>query len=371
MIDDFGLVGDQCRLDADRQIGGDPAHRGLDVAAQRQDIAAVAHRDGKPDRRFSVDPEHRLRRVGVAAAHLGDIAQPQDPPSPSREIDVADILLGGERAGDLQRYRFLAGAQHPRRAHDILRLQGCDQCARIDAQAGELREREVDVDHFILSAEHVDLRDVGYFQKFAADVLHVVAQFAEGESVRSKPVDRAVGIAELVVEERADDALRQRLPHVADLFAHVVPGVLDSAPVHAAEKVDEDHRSAGGGVAAQYVKMRHLLQGAFEPLRHLQQRLVERGARPLRLHDHRADREHRVLRPAEAQKRQRPGGDDHDHQKDDDRAIADRPLGKVESAHDAAPSSLTFSPGRNDCTPAVTTTSPGSSPCPTITCARS
>src|SRR5215469_16467256 len=189
-------------------------------------------------------------------------------------------------------------------------------------------------------------------------MLHLIAQLAKGEAVRGKAVNRAVSVPELVIKEGADNALGQGLAHIADLFADLVPGVIDHPSMRAAEEIDKDHRPAGIGVAAQDVEVWHLLQRALEPLGQLQQGLVERGAGPLRLHHHRADREYRVFRPPELEKGERPGGDDDDHQIDDYRAVADRPLGKIETAHDAAPSSLTFSPGRSDCTPAVTMTSP-------------
>ena len=43
-------------------------HRPLDVSAKRQDIAAIAHRDGEADGQAAVYAEHRLRRIGEAAA---------------------------------------------------------------------------------------------------------------------------------------------------------------------------------------------------------------------------------------------------------------------------------------------------------------
>ena len=40
------------------------------LLAERQDVAALAHRDPEPDRRLAVDAEHRLRRVDIAAPDL-------------------------------------------------------------------------------------------------------------------------------------------------------------------------------------------------------------------------------------------------------------------------------------------------------------
>ena len=95
VVDGDGLVGDQLRLDADRQVGRDLAPSLLDVLAERQDVAAVAHGDRKADRRLAVDAEQRLRRVGDNRGGPGDIAQPEHAAADD-EVDVRDVLLGYE-----------------------------------------------------------------------------------------------------------------------------------------------------------------------------------------------------------------------------------------------------------------------------------
>ena len=67
-------------------------HGVLDVLAERKDVAAVAHGDGKPDRGLAVDAEHRLRRIGKAAPDVGDVAQAQHAAADD-EVDVANVLL--------------------------------------------------------------------------------------------------------------------------------------------------------------------------------------------------------------------------------------------------------------------------------------
>ena len=79
MLDGHRLVGDERRLDPDRQVRGDLRHGLLDVVPERQDVAALAHGDGEPDALLSVDAEHRLRRVGGTARHARDVAQADDP----------------------------------------------------------------------------------------------------------------------------------------------------------------------------------------------------------------------------------------------------------------------------------------------------
>ena len=205
-VDGDRLVGDQHRLDADRQVGRDVGHLLAHVLAQRQDVAGVAHRDRQADGRLAVDAEHRLRRVGEAAAHGGDVAQAEDAVA-GDEVDRLDVALGVEGAGDAQEHALVLG------------LDRCRPGARGSAPAaspaivvqsrrrpGELLGRELDEDLLVLRAEHLDLGDVGHLQQARARRLDVVAQLAEGEAVGGEAVDDAEGVAEVVVEERADDA---------------------------------------------------------------------------------------------------------------------------------------------------------------------
>ena len=57
-VDRDGLVRNEFRLDADRQVCGDPRHQSLDVCAERKNVTAVAHRDCKPDGRFAIDTKY-------------------------------------------------------------------------------------------------------------------------------------------------------------------------------------------------------------------------------------------------------------------------------------------------------------------------
>ena len=59
-----GLVGDERRFDANGQVRLDLGHGVLDVAPEREHIAAFPHGDGESDALLSVDAEHRPRRIG-------------------------------------------------------------------------------------------------------------------------------------------------------------------------------------------------------------------------------------------------------------------------------------------------------------------
>ena len=185
----------------------------------------------------------------------------------------------------------------------------CACSARISAErsmpsVGQLLHGELDEDPFVLRAEDLDLGDVRHMEQLRAHVFHVVSKLAEGEAIGREAVDDAERVAELVVEAGSDYARRERMAHVADAFAHVVPDVRYLSRRRAALEIDEDRRDAGARVAAQEVELRRLLQRPLEPLRDLLQRVVDRGPGPRGLDDHRLDDEGRVLVPPEPVVRQ-------------------------------------------------------------------
>ena len=65
MADRLRLVRHHDRFDADRQVGLQLLHGLLDVAAEREHVAAVAHGNRQAQAGLAVDAEDRVRRVGV------------------------------------------------------------------------------------------------------------------------------------------------------------------------------------------------------------------------------------------------------------------------------------------------------------------
>ena len=262
-----------------------------------------------------------------------------------------------------RRYDLLRlGVDGTGRDHDVLRLQRRRQRGGGETVAGQLGGRELNIDALGLGADQVHLGDIRHLQQPRADILDIVAQLAIGESVRGKAIDDAVGVAELVVGDRADHPRRQRQLDVLHLLANLVPGVRHLLRPGRSLQIHEDRRLARPGVALQVVEVRRFLQLALDPLGDLKQRIVQRRARPLRLHHHRLDGEGGVLVAPQSQ----VGGDAEDnerrHQEVYNGTVRDRPGGQVEAVIAQSPSRRTFWPGRKACTPAVTTTSPSLSP---------
>ncbi len=137
-------------------------------------------------------------------------------------------------------------------------------CVRRNAEAGELRVRDLDVDALIRVAEIIDLADVGHAQQLFAQLVGVVVQLGRREAITFERIDIGVDVAELVVEERPLDTGRQRGGDVAHFLAHLVPRRLHLAHGRRVFHREEQERLAGARVAAQEVDIRRLLQLAAD-----------------------------------------------------------------------------------------------------------
>ena len=90
-------------------------------------------------------------------------------------------------------------------------------------------------------------------------LVDVVAQLALGEAVGGEAVDDAEHVAEVVVEERPQHALRQGVADVADAVAHLLPDFGDVLGREGAVEIDVDRHHAGAGDRAQSVEAGGLL----------------------------------------------------------------------------------------------------------------
>ena len=159
LLDDLRLVGHQVGLDADGQIGGHPGEALLDVLAERENVGVLGHRDGKPDGWNAVVAEHRLLRIDVVAADLGDVTQPKEP-AIDAEVDGLEAFFRRELAGDADRDLLDIGVDGAAGLDGVLLLQCLHQLGDVEPHGGELLRRELQVDFLVLGAEEVDLRDV-------------------------------------------------------------------------------------------------------------------------------------------------------------------------------------------------------------------
>ena len=214
-----------------------------DVVPERQDVAALAHGDGEPDGVLAVDAEHRLRRVGGAARHARDVAQADDAAVATKLMARSPARTGTRpRRG---RGSSRPGLHHARRRDGVLGLQRGDQrgrgrCRGRPAARSRTRRRRARPARPMMSI----LEMSGSWSSCLRTSSTWSRSSRSGEAVGGEAVDDAVGVAELVVEERADDALRQRSGDVA--APSCAPGTRCPAPRPAASSPSGRRRSWPG-----------------------------------------------------------------------------------------------------------------------------
>ena len=222
LLDHDGLIGHEVHADADGQFADDLVHLLLQRLAELQQVRAGLHADGKADGRLALEPEQRLRRVDVAAADGGDVAEAEEAVVDA-QVEVAQALLRRELPRHPDADAFRAGLDDAGGRDRVLGLERLHDVLLADAEGGHLARRELQEDHLVLGADQVDLADIRHRENLGPHVLDIVAQLPLRQPVRGERVDVAVHVAEVVVEDGTHDALGQ-LPF------DVVDHVPDSSP---------------------------------------------------------------------------------------------------------------------------------------------
>ena len=212
---------DVADLDSGRQLRLDLHELRVERAPEVDHVAALDHRHADAERLTSVPAHLLLRRIDVAARHVRDVAEPEHAVVRA-DREVADGVLGIERARGAEVDAVGRRLEGARRRHRVLRSQRLHDLPRLDAEQREPRIRQLDEDLLLLLADEVDLGHAGNAQQLGAHPVAELLQVAVAEAVARERVDVRVGVAELVVEVRSLDARRQLRPDVADLLAHLV-----------------------------------------------------------------------------------------------------------------------------------------------------
>src|SRR5882724_10822724 len=216
------LVGDQMRIYPQGQIFSDPMHGGRDVFTDFQNVSALDHSDGETDGGLAVVAEQRGGRVFVATGHRRKIAQ-RHQPTIHIDAQLLDIRDRFELAAHAHGHPIPGRFDNAGSTDGVLRAQRLRQLIGVDAAPGQLARRKVDIDDFVLHADQIYLADLWNPQKLRADRFHAIAQFPVSEAIGGESVDDRVDIAKFIIEERTLSTLRQSLPHVRNLLAHLVP----------------------------------------------------------------------------------------------------------------------------------------------------
>ena len=299
-------------------------------------LAPSCHRDAEPERRLAAFAHDEGRRVLVAALDRGDVAEPEHT-AVRLHRHGGDGLGAGEGAGDPHIDAVGRGIDRSAGDHGVLLGDAVEDLLGRDAERGELCVAELDEDLLRALADDIDLVDVGNAQQGLADVLGARLELGEAQAVRRQHVDDGIDVAVFVVEIGADDAGRQIAPDVADLLAHLVPKVLDLGGRSSVREKDLDEGNARLRIALHAVEVWQVLQLLLDLVGDLRLHFRSRRAGPGDVHDHRLDREGRILGTAEVEVGVGPGRAEQQDHEQDERLMRDRPFRKIEALHDPAP----------------------------------
>ena len=140
-----------------------------------------------------------------------------------RKLTALRLVLRGELTRYANGDALRPGIDRAARNEGVLRLQRLHEGVGVEAEGGDLLGRELEVDLLVLHADQIDLGDVADAQQLGPHPVGLVPQLAMREAVGRQRIDQRIGVAELVVVERAVDAGRQGVADVVDLLAHLIP----------------------------------------------------------------------------------------------------------------------------------------------------
>ena len=281
--DDLRLEPHDVELDADRIPGPEPRNLAPDAGAEGDDVAPGAHRDRERERRGSRGVDQLGGRLGVPARDRREVLEGDECGTPrqgdDRTPEVVDRL---EAAGRLQRDSLHRGANFPPGNQDVDALEDRTELERREARLGQPLVLVVDEDPLVLRAVDVDLGDVIEPQQVVAHRVGNLLEIGVRVAVSGQRDDDPEDVAQLVVDERPDRAVRQIRGDPRDLAAQVVPDGLHVARVVAGPHRDERH--AGPRPRRDVLDLGDLLQRGLD---HVGDQVFDAGrARPRQTGQH-------------------------------------------------------------------------------------
>ena len=317
------------QLDTRRERSLDTDKRLLQRMAQRNDVAALGHRHAECNHLFALVVHFHGRRIHIAFADRGNVFEAELVAARAANRHVCQLLHCIELATHPHLHDVQGGLHRTCRLHRVLLAELGQHLVEVQAQLGQALLRDLDVQLFVLRAEQLHFGHVRHPQQALAHIVRKRFEFRVVKAFAFQRVDHAIHIAEVVVKEWAHHALGQRATHVADLFAHAVPDVGHLAALAGVFDLENDLGLAGLGVAADFVGVLHLLQGALQLVGDLLGHLLGRRPRPIGADHHGAEGKGRVFILPELKVGSSPQEHEHDHQVAGQRRMLQRPFGEV------------------------------------------
>ncbi|MNF62733.1 hypothetical protein D3C84_444180 [compost metagenome] len=326
LLHHFGLVRHLVHANPHRQVRGELIHACVQGLAELLNVAARLHGNCQANGWLAIEAEHRRGRVDIATGNVRDVGQAVEtvvePQIDRRQVFLRSKLPGGAHGNPLG-----TGLDHPGRGHGVLSLQALHHLALVKPQGRQLARGEVQVQHFVLLADHFDLAQSRYVADLGARLLDVVAQLAHRQAIGGKGEHRAEHITEFVVERRPLYALREGAANIVDLLAHLVPDFRNVLGLGGVVQVDIHRGLAGPGVAFHVIERVELFELFLDPVGDLLEGFFLGRTGPAGLDHHGLDGERRVFLAPQVEVRKHAHEQGNEHQVPDEGLMLEGPFG--------------------------------------------
>ena len=270
-------------------------------------------------------------RFDIATPNLRHITQLHMLARAPANGHVAQLFDGFELTSDTDLHHVQRGLQQPRAFDRVLLPDLRHHCIHVQTPLGHALLRYLDEYFFVLHAKQLDLGHVLDAQQLLAHRIGKHLGLGIGVTIGLQAINHPIYIAKVIVEKWPLHALWQGVAHVANFFAHRVPNVRHLAGFGVVFDLKNDLRLTGFGVAADLVRVRRLLQAAFDLVGDLFGHLLGRGPGPIGAHHHQSEGEGWVLILAQAEISRHTQHHQHHHQVARERRVVDGPQRQVEA----------------------------------------
>ena len=218
-------------LDSERRLRLELLEALLQRFAHHHHVAARHGRDPQADGDLAVVADQAVRRLDVAAADGGDVAQVDFLRRPRADQQRLEVLDGVHEPGGVDRDELRSDLHAAGVGHEVLLPQLVDDHARRNAELRHAVAVQLDVDGLDALAEGLDLGDVLHQQQLAAQQVDELLELGVAVLVAEDRDEDAVDVAVVVDHQRRAGARRQARLGVADLAPQLVPDLGERAPV--------------------------------------------------------------------------------------------------------------------------------------------
>ena len=299
--------------------------------AQSNDVPAFGHGHAQGDDLLTIVAYFDGRWIHISAGHCRDVGQANLCTRSTADGHGLQVFQRLELPTHAHLHHVQRRLHAACRLHRVLLTQLRQHRSHVQTQLHQLLLRHLDKDFFVLRPKQVHFRHIRHAQQGLAQDVCLCLDFGSRETLTTQGIDDAIHIAKFVIEKRPHHTLRQAATHVTDFFTHRIPNLRHFPGLGVVFDLENDLRFTRLGIAADLVRKRHLLKGAFQLVGHLLGHLFCGSTRPISPHDHGPEGERGVFILPQLKIGRHAQNHQHHHQVAGQGRVLQRPAREVES----------------------------------------